>query len=167
MIYDRLIKFLEMMSSDHDGEALSAARMANRELKKLKLRWADIIKPPASIASGLGAGMYHPNMNPQNPMGGFNQQYNHPFWQQQQYNPFAQQMAADMIRRQQEDFLRQQEIMRRNIFRQQMNSQQNAYRPEVKKEESTSETAAPMTVDEAIIDREEKKSRSFWQRFQN
>jgi hypothetical protein len=42
---DRLAKLLGMVGSAHDGEALSAARMAHRMLTDLGLTWHDVIKP--------------------------------------------------------------------------------------------------------------------------
>jgi hypothetical protein len=40
---DRLAKLCGLFSSDHDGEALSAARKADRLLRDQGLRWQDII----------------------------------------------------------------------------------------------------------------------------
>ena len=40
----KLTKLLMLTTSDFDGEALSAIRMANSILKKEKLNWADIIR---------------------------------------------------------------------------------------------------------------------------
>lgn len=40
---ERLVKFLEMMSSDQDGEALNAARMASKLIKSSGKKWGDVI----------------------------------------------------------------------------------------------------------------------------
>lgn len=43
---EQLLKCLKMTGSSHDGEALNAIRMANRQLQKLGLQWDDVIKLP-------------------------------------------------------------------------------------------------------------------------
>ncbi len=45
--YSRLKKYLGMLGSDHDGEIINAARLAERERKKLGVSWDDIIRPRA------------------------------------------------------------------------------------------------------------------------
>jgi hypothetical protein len=42
---DRLIKVLAMMGARHDGECLTAARMANRMVGSLGLSWNDLLAP--------------------------------------------------------------------------------------------------------------------------
>jgi hypothetical protein len=42
----KLIQFLGMTGSQFDGEALNAARMANRTLKMAGATWADVLAPP-------------------------------------------------------------------------------------------------------------------------
>ncbi len=50
---DRLIKLLGMLGSAHDGEALTAARMADRLVRDhLKLTWGEVIQPQGRGASG-------------------------------------------------------------------------------------------------------------------
>ena len=40
---ERLVKLLELMASDHDGEALAAARKASHFLKEKGLRWSQVL----------------------------------------------------------------------------------------------------------------------------
>ncbi len=52
---DRLLKLLALTTSEADGEALNAIRMANALLKKNNLQWADILavkggKAPVGVA---------------------------------------------------------------------------------------------------------------------
>ena len=48
-IADRLIKLLGMLGSAHDGEALTAARLADRLVRdQLKLTWGEVIPSPAT-----------------------------------------------------------------------------------------------------------------------
>jgi len=42
---DRLVKFLGMTGSAHDGECLNAARMASKMLRDLGLTWAEVLTP--------------------------------------------------------------------------------------------------------------------------
>ena len=48
---DKLAKLLGMTGSSHDGEALNAARMADRLRRDLGLQWSDIIAPPLAPQS--------------------------------------------------------------------------------------------------------------------
>jgi hypothetical protein len=41
----RLARLLGMIGSDHDGEALNAARMADRLVREKGLTWDDVIAP--------------------------------------------------------------------------------------------------------------------------
>jgi hypothetical protein len=41
--YDRLVAVLGMMGSEHDGEALAAARMAERMRRAMGLTWAELL----------------------------------------------------------------------------------------------------------------------------
>jgi hypothetical protein len=43
---DTLIKLLGMTGSDHAGECVNAARLANNLVRSLGLTWSDIITPP-------------------------------------------------------------------------------------------------------------------------
>ena len=43
---DRLIKLTGMFGSDHDGERAAAAALADRMVRELGLRWADVINVP-------------------------------------------------------------------------------------------------------------------------
>jgi hypothetical protein len=45
---DRLVKLLGMVGSAHDGEALNAARLADKLLRDAGLTWADVIGTPAA-----------------------------------------------------------------------------------------------------------------------
>src|SRR3954469_5039729 len=52
-VADRLVKLLGMLGSVHDGEALTAARMADRLLRhQLKLTWGEVVQPLPTRASG-------------------------------------------------------------------------------------------------------------------
>lgn len=54
---DKLAKVLALTSSEHDGEALSAARHANAMVERAGLRWTDVIAAPrTAAASGTRAG---------------------------------------------------------------------------------------------------------------
>lgn len=50
----RLIQLLGMMGSDHDGEVLNAARLAQRVLTDHKLQWGDVIGLNGSAPSAPG-----------------------------------------------------------------------------------------------------------------
>src|SRR3954468_18633754 len=51
-VADRLIKLLGMRGSVHDGEALTAARMADRLVRhQLKLTWGEVVQPSPTGAS--------------------------------------------------------------------------------------------------------------------
>lgn len=41
---DRLIKLMMMTTSNHDGEALTAMRMANADLSAAKLNWEEVLR---------------------------------------------------------------------------------------------------------------------------
>lgn len=41
---DKLIKVLNLTTSNHDGEALNAIRLANAIIKEAKLNWASVIE---------------------------------------------------------------------------------------------------------------------------
>ena len=47
---EKLLKFLMLTTSENDGEALNAIRMANKRLKKEGVEWKDLIK-----IDGVGA----------------------------------------------------------------------------------------------------------------
>jgi hypothetical protein len=49
--YDRrkLISFLGMLGSDHDGERLAAVRAAQKLLSEKRLTWSDILAPAAAL----------------------------------------------------------------------------------------------------------------------
>ncbi len=52
---ERLAKLLGMQGSVHDGEALTAARLADRLVRdQLKLTWGEVIQSPARGSSGPG-----------------------------------------------------------------------------------------------------------------
>src|SRR5512134_3797382 len=52
-VADRLIKLLGMLGSVHDGEALTAARLADRLVRhRLKRTWGEVVQPPPTGASG-------------------------------------------------------------------------------------------------------------------
>ncbi len=51
----RLVRVLGMMGSEHDGEALAAARAAERTRREKGLTWADIVKKTAGTTSGAAA----------------------------------------------------------------------------------------------------------------
>jgi hypothetical protein len=42
----RLAQLLGMIGSTHDGEALNAARLADRHLRDRRMSWEEIILPP-------------------------------------------------------------------------------------------------------------------------
>src|SRR5512143_2409017 len=49
---DQLIKLLGMLGSVHDGEALTAARLADRLVRhRLKRTWGEVVQPPPTGAS--------------------------------------------------------------------------------------------------------------------
>src|SRR5512135_3533277 len=53
-VADRLSKLLGMLGSVHEGEALTAARLANRLVRdQLRLTWSEVILPQVRGASGL------------------------------------------------------------------------------------------------------------------
>lgn len=98
----RLITCLDMMSSDQDGEALAAARMAAKIVKENKLEWGKIVfvpidEPKAAapvVNQPAPAPVHHPAAQPQTQypfgagMGGMGQQgfgdYNNAMHQQYQ-----------------------------------------------------------------------------------
>jgi hypothetical protein len=43
---DRLARLLGMVGSVHDGEALAAARLADKLVRRCGLTWADVFAPP-------------------------------------------------------------------------------------------------------------------------
>jgi hypothetical protein len=51
MDLDRLAKLLGMIGSNADGEALTAARMADKLVRDAGMTWFDVICPSASGAS--------------------------------------------------------------------------------------------------------------------
>lgn len=56
VLTERLIKLLGMIGSDHDGEALNAARLADKLLRDAGMTWADVIvKPTVSVDIVVGA----------------------------------------------------------------------------------------------------------------
>ena len=73
---DRLLNLLARTTSEHDGEALAAARKANQLLGRHGLTWADVIsavrpRPPAggpgdhtSWDEGVGSASRHPWTHP-------------------------------------------------------------------------------------------------------
>ena len=73
---DRLLNLLARTTSEHDGEALAAARKANQLLGRHGLTWADVIsaarpRPPAggpgdhtSRDEGVGDASRHPRAHP-------------------------------------------------------------------------------------------------------
>jgi hypothetical protein len=61
----RLIHFLGMTGSMFDGEALTAARMANRTLKTAGATWADIVAPQPAPQRGPQVYDYIPRDWPQ------------------------------------------------------------------------------------------------------
>ena len=48
---ERLTKFLGMMGSDQDGEALSAARMAHKLVAEAGVTWAEVLEPQPLFAA--------------------------------------------------------------------------------------------------------------------
>ena len=48
---ERLAKFLGMMGSDQDGEALSAARMAHKLVAEAGVTWAEVLEPQPLFAA--------------------------------------------------------------------------------------------------------------------
>jgi len=48
---DLLVKLLSLTTSNNDGEALSAMRMANRQLEKFKLTWPEFVKARITVAA--------------------------------------------------------------------------------------------------------------------
>lgn len=59
--HSRFVALCGMMTSHHDGEVLTAARMANKFLAERKLTWADVLSPtrkeeaPRSANRGMPA----------------------------------------------------------------------------------------------------------------
>lgn len=95
---ERLIKFIEMMSSDHDGEALNALRMAQKLMKRYNMRLSDFVRFAYQHAQTSQAPIQQPAPRPAPPsnfasgLGGLGGQYD-PFWQQRQQamnNAFSQ-----------------------------------------------------------------------------
>src|SRR3954454_15016442 len=59
-VADRLIKLLGMLGSVHDGETLTAARMADRLVRhQLKLTWGEMVQPSPTGASGQPPRVWH------------------------------------------------------------------------------------------------------------
>jgi hypothetical protein len=50
---DRLTKLMQMTTSDHDGEALNALRMANKMLDTEKVTWGEILAAGRTINIGI------------------------------------------------------------------------------------------------------------------
>ena len=50
-IRSRLAKALGLMASDQDGEALAAARAAQRLMATAGLQWADVLAQPGAVAT--------------------------------------------------------------------------------------------------------------------
>jgi hypothetical protein len=48
--YDRFVRVIAMVGSAHDGEALTAARLAERLLHDGGLTWADLLRPHAELS---------------------------------------------------------------------------------------------------------------------
>jgi hypothetical protein len=48
--FDRFVRVIAMVGSAHDGEALAAARLAERLLRDGGLTWADLLKPHAELS---------------------------------------------------------------------------------------------------------------------
>jgi hypothetical protein len=46
----RLARLLGMLGSDHDGEVLNAARLADRLVRSAGATWHDVVRPPAMPA---------------------------------------------------------------------------------------------------------------------
>jgi len=47
----RLAALLGMMGSDHDGEALNAARLADRMVRRMNLSWHELLEPRYEVAA--------------------------------------------------------------------------------------------------------------------
>ena len=68
-VADRLAKLLGMLGSDHDGEVLNAARMADRVLRETGLTWADVIarpqvlawREPETLSEAIATALQHPD----------------------------------------------------------------------------------------------------------
>lgn len=67
---ERLCKLLEMTSSEHEGEALNALRMAQKFMKEHKKRWGDVIavNMPATAPTIPIVAHTYPQPHYQNPM---------------------------------------------------------------------------------------------------
>lgn len=119
----RLIKFLELIGSDHDGEAINAARMATKLLKQHNLKWADIIfvQMPAQPAPPPSSPRSPPYQPPQSPFGSHNPYY-HNFnqWQNAQ-QAHQYQQAYNRPHQTPDDY------MREWATRQQQEAMHNAY----------------------------------------
>jgi hypothetical protein len=52
-IRDRLARLLGMVGSTHDGEALNAARLADKLVRQMGVSWSEILADPASAAPNV------------------------------------------------------------------------------------------------------------------
>lgn len=62
----RLVTCLKMMESEHDGEALAAARRASKIVEEHKLDWGDIVKVAIDqpVPQFVATGTYQPSPKP-------------------------------------------------------------------------------------------------------
>lgn len=145
MSIDRLIKCLKMTTSDQDGEALAAIRMASKIMKEMNLTWDSLIKPvpkptpppapPATQAYNQASGFASAGL------GGVYSNFGQgggPFSQQSQWNA-AQQAAAQ----------------NRAYYAQQPNSSRH--------QEASAQKPKP-DIDVSVNERDNPKRKPFWSR---
>lgn len=192
MSTEKLIKCLEMMSSEHDGEALAAARKAQKILTAMGKRWPDVISANVSSPQNRPAPTT-PSTNTapdMTGMSGFGSPFGNPYpphdprhaqWNfisaqtQQQYNPFSgQQYQQDPFAQQQTNYfneaLRQQAAYASELRRQEAAMEEirkaniKAASEEELKKHRESVDSFHKSTEEVLKDRTEKKRRSFWVR---
>jgi hypothetical protein len=57
MVRDRLARLMGMVGSMHDGEALNAARLADKLVRSCGLTWAEVFAPPELAVAPSGGNL--------------------------------------------------------------------------------------------------------------